>query len=71
MYIIITQSETFWDRDLIQNAKLRENVQLPSRPFGAHFKRPGYLEENGRVEKMGSEMRESKYLDLDFLNSYI
>ena len=57
------------DRDLIQNAKLCENVQLPSPPFGAHFKRAVQGERDARVEKMGSETRESKYLDLDFLDS--
>ena len=51
---------------LIQNAKLCENVQLPSRPFGAHFKRPGYTEDNGRVEKMGSKMRGVKIIGFGF-----
>ena len=48
------------------NVKLYKNVQLLSCSFGAHFKRPGYLEENVRVEKMGSETRGVEIIGFGF-----
>ena len=52
--------------DLIQNAKFCENVQLPSPPFGAHFKRAGQGERNARVEKMGSGTRGVEIIGFGF-----